>query len=307
MIKTKEDFKKELIKRFPQNNIEILEYTGANQPIKYKCLDCGKEYYKNRANHLYENKTLCQKCYTSRESEIRNKFIYKINKDSNFILVGAIGATNIPVEIQCNKCKRNSKVYMYNYIKNEHSCKYCGKNGSKVDIIEFQQRMKINNKEDYEIINFKNYTSSATFKHKKCKFVFTQLPDNFLKGRGCPHCYKKISKGEQKIINYLEQNNYSYEFQKKFEELGKKSYDFYLPKERILIEYQGEQHYTPLKCFGGEEKFKKQIESDEKKKQFAKDNHYFLIEIPYYEYNNIEIILSKLKGSTTISKESTLK
>ena len=36
MIKTKEEFLKELKKRFPNNKIEILEYSGASKPIKYK-------------------------------------------------------------------------------------------------------------------------------------------------------------------------------------------------------------------------------------------------------------------------------
>lgn len=306
MIKPKEEFVQELSKRFPYNNIKILEYSGTSHPIKYQCLDCGRIYSKSRANHLYENKTLCQKCYTSRTSEVRNKFINKINKDSNFTLVGNVSATSVPVEIHCNNCKRNFKVYMYNYIHNNYTCRYCGKNGSPVDIIEFKNRLIKNNKEDYEIIKFKNFTTRATFKHKKCGFIFTQLPYNFLKGKGCPHCYKKISKGEQKIINYLEQNNIPYEYQKKFKELGNKSYDFYLPKQNVLIEYQGEQHYNPFNCFGGKEKFEKQVQSDIIKKDFAQKYNYFLIEIPYYDYENIENILSKLKGSTTISKESTL-
>ena len=102
-IKTKEEFEKELIIRFPNNKVEILEYSGASKPIRYKCLECGKEYYKNRANHLYENKTLCQKCFTARDSKIRNKFLDKV-ANSNFEVISPVGSVDKKVSLRCKKC-----------------------------------------------------------------------------------------------------------------------------------------------------------------------------------------------------------
>lgn len=301
MIKTKEQFLKELKLRFPNNNIEILEYSGASKPIKYKCLYCGKEYYKNRANHLYENKTLCQKCFTSRTSSIRNKFINLINTRKDLLILKMPQATSEKVLVKCLKCKRSFGVLMSNFIQSkEHSCPFCGKNGSKVDIIEFKRRMEEKNFLDYEIIKYKNFTSSVILRHKKCNKIFSQLPGNFLKGRGCPHCYKKISKGEQKIIDFLKKNNITYEYQKYFKELNKKSYDFYLPDLNYLIEYQGEQHFHPIKGFGGEEKFLKQLENDRIKREFAKEKDIDLLEISYKDFDSIEEILSQIIGSTTI-------
>ena len=58
-MKTKEDFMNEIKKRFPFNKIEIIEFYGASKEITYQCKDCGRIYHKSRANHLYENKTLC--------------------------------------------------------------------------------------------------------------------------------------------------------------------------------------------------------------------------------------------------------
>ena len=82
-----------------------------------------------------------------------------------------------------------------------------------------------------------------------------------------------------------------FEEQKKFPNLGKLSYDFWLPKSQTLIEYQGAQHYEPINCFGGEEKYKIQIEHDRLKREYALKNNYTLIEISYKDFDNIETIL----------------
>lgn len=304
-MKTKEEFIIEIKKRFPFNNIEIIEFNGASKEITYQCKDCGEIYHKSRASHIYENKTLCQKCYSTRNSEIRHKFLNYMSKRKDLKLLDKIICTSQKAHLQCLKCGRDFYVLPSNFVYNaEHSCPFCGKNGCLVDETEMKERMIKFKKDNYELIEYKKFTKSAKFKHKDCGFIFSQLPGNFLKGRGCPKCNKKISIGEQKIIDYLQKNNIIFEVQKKFEQTGTKSFDFYIPLKRTLIEYQGEQHYKPINFFGGEEKFKKQEERDQEKRIFCKNNNYFLIEIPYYDQNNLDKYLSNLKGSTTIYVDS---
>ncbi len=48
-----------------------------------------------------------------------------------------------------------------------------------------------------------------------------------------------------------------------------------------LIECQGEQHYKPVKEFGGEIAYRRQLINDERKRQYATEKHYKLIEIPF--------------------------
>ena len=106
------------------------------------------------------------------------------------------------------------------------------------------------------------------------------------------------SHGEYYISTYLLSNSINFEKQKKFSDLlgvggGNLSYDFYLPQYNLLIEYQGEQHFKPYKIFGGEEQFAIQQEHDRRKREYAKDNGYRLLEISYKDYNNIDNILTK--------------
>ena len=69
---------------------------------------------------------------------------------------------------------------------------------------------------------------------------------------------------------------------------------FYLPKYNMLIEYQGKQHECAVEFFGGEEKFKIQQEHDKRKREYAKLNNFILLEIWYYDFDNIEEILHKI-------------
>ena len=65
--------------------------------------------------------------------------------------------------------------------------------------------------------------------------------------------------------------------------LGKYIIDIFIPSKNIAIEYQGEQHYKPVKRFGGEKKLIQQMLRDDFVRQKCKQNGITLIEWPYYD------------------------
>lgn len=98
--------------------------------------------------------------------------------------------------------------------------------------------------------------------------------------------YRYKYKGEKKIAEYLIKKNISFQFQKKFDDcrnIRPLSYDFYLifNNTKYLIEYNGIQHYKPIKFFGGISKFEKQQLHDRIKLNYSKNNGYKLITIIY--------------------------
>ena len=106
------------------------------------------------------------------------------------------------------------------------------------------------------------------------------------------------SSGEYNVIQYLQLHNIQHEYQKRFDDLrgvGDKplSFDFYIPIYNTLIECQGQQHFFPIEMFGGEEQFKQQQEHDRRKKEYAVNNGYNLLEISYKDYDKIDEILNK--------------
>jgi len=120
--------------------------------------------------------------------------------------------------------------------------------------------------------------------------------------KGCPMC--NFSKGEIKVKNFLELNKIKYEFEYKFLDCANilpLSFDFYLPLFNVLIEFQGKQHYEPV-CFDGTDLEKAQLnfeygqKNDCIKKDYCEENNILLIEIPYWEFKNIESILTEKLG-----------
>ena len=124
-----------------------------------------------------------------------------------------------------------------------------------------------------------------------------------LYGCGCPNC-ATTSKGELKISELLDRNNIDYISQKTFEKCSYRSllrFDFFVPSQNLCIEYQGEQHYEPVDFAGkgiewAKMKFEENQEKDNIKRIFCKDNNINLLEIPYWDYENIEEILSRELG-----------
>lgn len=123
-----------------------------------------------------------------------------------------------------------------------------------------------------------------------------------------------MSQGERKIYTFLSDNNIEFEPQKVFDDLfgvnnGLLSYDFYLEKYNLLIEYQGQQHEKPVvlpfvkrKKITPEEQFKIQQEHDKRKREYAKSHNIELMEIWYWDKDKINEILSNKLNINNIEK-----
>jgi hypothetical protein len=152
-----------------------------------------------------------------------------------------------------------------------------------------------NEKNPFEYTPFSNY--KVWWKCNKDHEWITAINNRTSIGTGCPICNE--SKGEVKIREWLDDYKFEFESQKEFSGLiglggGNLSYDFYLPKENLLIEYQGEQHFRFKEGFHQTmEDFFKQQEHDRRKKEYASQNKIKLLEIWYWDFDNIYEILNK--------------
>ena len=119
---------------------------------------------------------------------------------------------------------------------------------------------------------------------------------SFTSNHRCPKCNE--SHGEREVSKWLDNKNIKYIREKTFNDLlglGNEPlrYDFYLPKYNFLIEYQGSQHESPQDYFGGKEKFIEQQEHDKRKRVYAENHNIKLLEIWYWDFDNIETILNE--------------
>jgi len=166
-----------------------------------------------------------------------------------------------------------------------HGCDKCGgtATNSLEDFIAKANAIH-DNKYDYSKVK---YTNNST---KVCIICpehgeFWQTPDKHLQRKGCPKC--KESKMEEECRILLEKHGTKYISEKKFNWLKYRSFlklDFYLPAQNIAIEYQGEQHFNPVKKFGGVEALKLIQERDRIKKELC-EAHGIKIEYITYKEN----------------------
>ena len=97
----------------------------------------------------------------------------------------------------------------------------------------------------------------------------------------------------------FEKYNLTFCSQKRFDDCRDKNtlpFDFYLPDYNLVVEIMGEQLEHPVNYFGGEEVFKKCVEHDEIKRDYLKSNNIHILDIWYYELDNMEtLILNKIE------------
>jgi very-short-patch-repair endonuclease/uncharacterized C2H2 Zn-finger protein len=123
---------------------------------------------------------------------------------------------------------------------------------------------------------------------------FKQTPNNHLKGIGCPMCSE--SQGEKKITSLLLKNNIEFIRQHKFENcksIRTLPFDFYLPKQKLCIEFDGRHHFEAIEKWGGEKNLEKIKKHDLIKENFCKQNGFKLIRISYLQ--NLEEEMNKFR------------
>ena len=281
----------------------LVDYKNAKTKIKIICPKHGVFEQQPRA-HL--NKQGCPKCSLENKTLTTEEFIQKAkeihgNKYDYSLVEYADSKTK--VKIVC------SKHGVFEQIPNDHlngcGCPKCsGKNKTTEEFIQKAKEIH-GNKYDYSLVDYKNATSKIKIVCSK-HGIFEQTPYNHLSLHGCPYC--KSSKGERKIINYLETNGYvlgkDYFREYRFKNCkGKKlslPFDFYIPSKNLLIEYQGEQHYE-ITRWGGKQGLEVRKNNDWIKKNYCENNKINLLTISYKDFKIIEKILEENIGTSSLS------
>lgn len=233
----------------------------------------------------------CSGCHKSSTKEFIKKAIVKQGNKYDYSLVEYINS-HTKVKIACLKHG------VFNQTPNSHlmgcGCPQCKtdlfilNNPKNKDTKKFiEQAKKVHgNFYDYTYTVYERDNQKITISCQKHGY-FLQTPNTHLSGCGCPHC--KNSTGEVKIRNILKSYNKAFKQQQKFKDCKDKMqlpFDFYLSDINVLIEYDGEQHFKPIKIFGGLKSFDVLKKHDKIKEIFCAKNNIALIRISYKD--NIE-------------------
>ena len=281
--KTDADFKKEVFDLVGNEYAFLDPYVNANTKIKVKHNKCGN-IYKVKPNNFI-NGSRCPYCFgTPKKTDAQFKQgIFDLVGDEYTFLDNYVN-DGTKLRVKHNKCGHTYKVKP-NYFIGGSRCPYCASNAKKTND-QFKQEVYSQAGNEYTVLGYYiNTNTKVKIKHNKCNTIYEVRPTDFLSHHTrCPYC--NSSKGETIISKILDTFNIKYKTQKTFDDLRDTqplSYDFYIPSQDILIEYQGVQHYQAIEYFGGEDRLKKQQRHDKMKFDYAKTHNYNLIAVPYTE------------------------
>lgn len=117
----------------------------------------------------------------------------------------------------------------------------------------------------------------------------------------CDVCTKRMSSGERRVEAWLDGHGIEYVRQKTFDGCGTNKpyrFDFFLPKDNICIEFDGQQHFKAVDFSGrlgkdiAETRLYLTAYRDAVKDAYCRSNGIGLIRVKYSEVNNIDEILS---------------
>ena len=196
-------------------------------------------------------------------------------------------------KVECQICK-NIYIIRENNIKKTKGCIECSR---------INDRLICNARPDLKIYfqrsNLNYFYSKSIGSSLKLDFICPtcqsdkKIAINTLAraGLGCTNCSDKVSFGEKFFRNILDQLNINYIYQFKFDKstfLNNKKYtplyDFCIPNIKLLVEIDGEQHYSKKNYFNNDQYIKDNI-----KDEFANENGHQIIRIPYQSLNYYEL------------------
>jgi len=211
-------------------------------------------------------------------------------------VIGEYISANSPIKLKCNVCECEWSCESKQIIAG-HGCPDCGHKKNRLSRVKthnkFVEDVFKKHKDRLTIIGeYYNSNTRILTKCNMCNHEWEPISNGLIKGRGCPIC--KVSKGETLIneiltelkINFIQ--HYVINDIKSIDN-GRLEYDFYFEHDglKIMIEYDGEQHFKPVKKWGGTKRFEQQQRIDLFKNEYCKNNHIKLIRIPYTDLNKI--------------------
>lgn len=278
--------------RLKGRNIKRIDnYISAHVKIAFKCTNntCN-QVWNAKPSNVVNNKTDCPKC--KKCLRITNKIADERLKGRNIKRLESMINVMEPIKFKCliDNCIWKTKPH---HIFNNHGCPRCA-GLEKLNNKIVDKRLKSKNIKRIE--NYKNCGTKIEFQCLIDGHKWKTTPDNILNcNRGCPLCSMKkprnMGKSELKIMNLIKCHiKYDIFKHKQRIKANNRHYfpDFYLEisNKKIIIEYNGRQHYMPVNFKGmvdslAKKRFIKQQKRDEGLRHYCKENNIHLLEIPY--------------------------
>ena len=280
----------EEVKEYIDNEeYKLLSTEYKNNKTKLKIM-CNKNHIFEMKFNSFKSGQRCPKCNGTQKLTYEEVKEY-INNEGYELLSTKYINNRTKLKIKCNE----GHIFEMNFNNFKDSgarCPYCSNNAKYT--IEFVREYLKSFK--YTLLS-EEYINTNTHIKIMCpeghiyEATFAEFKNH---NRRCPIC--NASKGEKRIEETLEKLNIKFEVQYRFENCKfykTLPFDFYITDYNICIEYDGVQHYKVIDYFGGLDGFIDTKIRDTIKDKYCEDNNITLIRIPYWNFDDIENILTK--------------
>jgi very-short-patch-repair endonuclease len=168
---------------------------------------------------------------------------------------------------------------------------------------------------DYSRFRYKDFKTKSVIGCRDTGHGFFEMSAQaHLEGKGCPACSQ--SKGERFIDEWLRESGYKFEREFSIPSAagarGRLRFDFLISEHKVLIEFDGEQHFRPVTFFGSSKETALKVHGeinrrDKIKNIWAATNGYKLIRIRYDDdirekLLGIESSLSDKRGRRLVAR-----
>jgi len=282
----------EFVELLDQKNpmIEVIgQYVNRQTNIKFKCKLDGNEW-ETDPGHILSG-TSCPQCAGNQRKD-QDTFIAEmaqINPDIE--ILGRYESTATKLAVRCRKDGYEWKASP-NKLLYERGCPKC-KGTYRRTHDEFVSELQSVNSNLVVKGAFKKMVETILVECLIHQHEWNAFPNNLLRGHGCPVCNE--SKGEKAVRDYLDEQQIVYQAQW-IEHSCKTTrvmpFDFYIPSKKLVIEYQGRQHFEFVSHFHKTKAdFVQSKKRDELKRAWCIANKIRLLEISYLDYKKIPSIL----------------
>lgn len=306
--------------KFHRGRYELIgAYCNSSTKTKIRDIKCGHSFYITPSSLLsdeYKFNTPCPYCRHFLKLLVLNKkFRKRVHERFGiaYMVLSMFWSYEGKVKIRHNLCGciwyTRPKSFLYKH-RISPRCPRCGHRfRMKLQVIKgkekFLKYLKYERDNKYRLISkYRNCFKWVLVKHIKCGHIMRIIPHDFIGAHQvCSKCYPTASIGELIVSQYLNFMNecyiYGYRIHNSKHKCHRLHLDFYLPSLRIGIEYDGCQHFRPIKYFGGKYKFKVQRYHDRNKNLFCRLLGIQLIRIEdYKDYGGNVNLIKNLVYST---------
>lgn len=236
------------------------------------------------------------------KNEMDKKSYALLSSEADFSNAGSIIKYRCPKHPQCVQETTLGRLL------EGKGCMYCGRERTRdAELISTERCRKICNERGFIFVD--NYVVGRCMnvfficpKHKNIGVQRMTYQNMKRDGYGCKYCRSSLtacSNGEKRIKDFLERLQIKFIQQYRFDDCRDQNvlpFDFYLPDSKVIIEFDGRHHFEPVTFNGVSHEralylYQKTVEHDKIKDDYCKIHGIKLIRIPYWNQDEIDVIL----------------